>query len=885
MKVIIKLAVSAIRAHRVRSAVICTAVILTTVLFMTVFSITFDIFNSTQLSLMMAGGSDLHSSVSHREINLSAEEMLEKIESQPSVKEAYILADSKWSLSVHDITSYVRVCSVNSSRILPHLFIRITEGEFPRTEQEIALNTLDFPNASVGDTVAAEMGGFMVYRPDGSYQFSENGFIVTESRQKTYMVTALYESEADRGAQVAGVVLYNSENIPESEFCSVILCYQNTLNLIGKHNELVETLASYTTSTGEVHATINNAYLSASETEVSFVDIILILLAVFVIFFCAFFLIYNIYSISLAQDMHSYSLLNTVGATYKQLRSIILRQTLILYGVSAPVGLGCGYLLGWKLIAPIFMSMSGENLNYRFNWWILILSAVLTLLTLLYSAMRPIRRIRDNSPMENVNGSAAQVYKTVWKAKRITPFVLAMRSHSRNPRRTAITALSISLSVLVLILVSSLVGLVEFISQDELTVHDILLTTYQERQIVMAESGQQKSIHSKLPLGNEHTLISTELLHEIETIAGENNVFPVYYVKDSFRAKESVRKEAGHIYSQLSEHWREHISTERLKNIADGTMEAIILSVPDDSLGYLRLSEKEYYSGDELADGTHVISLTNTNHYSIQTESGYQSVFLETIFDTGDTVRFTESGGKYTVIEHSFDESYKVLSKILGYVPWESGVQVFVMPHSVFLGQFENAELFALLVNAAEDTDKNSLKLTEEEKSFRKQIDAVCVKYRSENDGIYYVNTDGRFDGLEEMQQRMFAIQITGYSLCMIIFIIGVMNTINSALSSVIERRQECAMLEAVGMTDRQMMKMMLLENFWTGGLAGSVTALIGLPVITGILRAALEEPLPVSYFSGILMLVICIAVSILSGLAVFRLTKSSAVVERIKVE
>ena len=35
----------------------------------------------------------------------------------------------------------------------------------------------------------------------------------------------------------------------------------------------------------------------------------------------------------------------------------------------------------------------------------------------------------------------------------------------------------------------------------------------------------------------------------------------------------------------------------------------------------------------------------------------------------------------------------------------------------------------------------------------------------------------------------------------------------------------------------------------------------------------------------GIVMLVICIAVSVLSGLIVFRLTKSAAVVERIKVE
>jgi len=885
MKMITKLAVRALTAHRIRSAVICTAVILTAVLFMTVFSITFDIYGSTQLSLMMAGGSDLHSSVSHRDINLSAEELLEKIESQPSVKEAYILAYNRWSLTVNGTSSEGRICAVDSGRILSHLFIEITEGKFPETEHEIALNTLDFPNASIGDTVTAVQGGFVVYRKDGSYQFTESGTIATEDREKTYTVTALFESEADRGSQATGVVLYNSENIPENEFCSVILCYTNMLNLIGKHNALVEFLQPYTTAAGEVHASINNAYLSASESEISFSDVLLILLAVSVIFFCAFFLIYNIYSISLAQDMHAYSLLNTVGATYKQLRAIILRQTLILYGISAPIGLLLGYGLGWKLIAPIFMSMSGEKLNYRFNWWILLLSAVLTLGTLVYSAMCPIRRIRDNSPMENVNGSSLQRYKMIWKAKRITPFVLAIRSHSRNPKRTAITALSMSLSILVLILVSSLVGLVEYVSMEELIEHDILLITYQERQVVTGQNGQARAAVTKLPLGDEHTLVSAELLRETQAIAGTENVFPIYYTKSTFPVKESVRREAGQIYSRISEHWKEEPSSVRLKEIADGTMDAIILSIPDEYFTLLRIGEKKYCTEKELTDDTKILSLTQKNNYSIKTETGHQTAFLTEIFDTGDTVHFSESGGTYTVIDNEFDESYKVLSKLLAYVPWENGVQVFVMAESVYRTNFACDDIFAILVNAPGNTDRKSLKLTEEDKAFRKQIDALCVKYRSEKDGVFYVKTDGKFDGLEEMQQRMFAIQITGYSLCAIIFIIGVMNTINSALSSVIERRQESAMLEAVGMTDRQMRKMMILENLWTGGLAGSVTVLIGIPVITGILRSALDEPLPITYRAGLLMLTVCIAVSVLSGMTVFRLTKSAAVVERIKME
>lgn len=235
------------------------------------------------------------------------EELLEKIQSQSSVKEAYLLAENSWALSVQDTSSdtvsHVRVCSVNSGKILPHLFIRITEGHFPETTTEIALNTLDFPNVSIGDTVTAVHGGFALQNPDGSFALTEDGNIATETKQKTYTVTALYTSEADRRSQIAGVVLYDSADISFGNSCSVILSYTNTLNLFGKHNDLVAFLEGYTTPTGEVHANINNAYLSASEPAVSFTDVLLVLLAVAVIFFCAFFLIYNIYAISLAQDM------------------------------------------------------------------------------------------------------------------------------------------------------------------------------------------------------------------------------------------------------------------------------------------------------------------------------------------------------------------------------------------------------------------------------------------------------------------------------------------------------------------------------------------------------------------------------------------------------
>lgn len=82
-----------------------------------------------------------------------------------------------------------------------------------------------------------------------------------------------------------------------------------------------------------------------------------------------------------------------------------------------------------------------------------------------------------------------------------------------------------SLSVLVLILVSSLVGLVAYVSEWELIVYDMLLNTYQEQETIMAQTGQQTTIQSKLPLGDDHTKIDNELLCDVEAITGKKLYF------------------------------------------------------------------------------------------------------------------------------------------------------------------------------------------------------------------------------------------------------------------------------------------------------------------------------------------------------------------------
>jgi len=59
----------------------------------------------------------------------------------------------------------------------------------------------------------------------------------------------------------------------------------------------------------------------------------------------------------------------------------------------------------------------------------------------------------------------------------------------------------------------------------------------------------------------------------------------------------------------------------------------------------------------------------------------------------------------------------------------------------------------------------------------------------------------------------------------------------------------------------------------------------VGFPLIAVIINTAMDALVSLHWLSGVVMLAVCIMVSVVSGLAVFRLTKSAAVVERIKVD
>lgn len=104
-------------------------------------------------------------------------------------------------------------------------------------------------------------------------------------------------------------------------------------------------------SDNTVNEGINWAY-AGSEMDVqsiAFVVGILLLMG-----FSGYLIIYNIFYISVASDIHFYGLLKTIGTTKRQLSQIVRRQAYLLCVIGIPAGLLAGYFTATRAHADCY---------------------------------------------------------------------------------------------------------------------------------------------------------------------------------------------------------------------------------------------------------------------------------------------------------------------------------------------------------------------------------------------------------------------------------------------------------------------------------------------------------------------------------------------------
>ena len=118
---------------------------------------------------------------------------------------------------------------------------------------------------------------------------------------------------------------------------------------------------------GYIHTGVNWGYtgaqLSGSMDPATFIAICAVLL---LIIFTGYLIIYNVFQISVTNDIRFYGLLKTIGTTPRQLRRIIRHQALALSLAGIPLGLVLGWLIGGQL-TPVIVRQAERSVQCGVN--------------------------------------------------------------------------------------------------------------------------------------------------------------------------------------------------------------------------------------------------------------------------------------------------------------------------------------------------------------------------------------------------------------------------------------------------------------------------------------------------------------------------------------
>ncbi|WP_195964834.1 ABC transporter permease, partial [Clostridium cuniculi] len=224
---------------------------------------------------------------------------------------------------------------------------------------------------------------------------------------------------------------------------------------------------------------------------------------IIIIMITTIFLIYNTINISITERMAEFGILRSIGATPKQIRNLVIKESLILCLISIPFGVLSGFIGVWitvKLLeSNISMMFNDSILTVKFYPSIILFTLIIGVITIFIASFGPARKAGKVSPISIIKGSSGgsiKYYngKIVRKIFGVEGWV-AYKNIRKNSKRFIVTILSLSISLIMFILFTTLnmkrLDELAYINKSSLTHGNI----YLRKDIVNEVSDKIKNIN------------------------------------------------------------------------------------------------------------------------------------------------------------------------------------------------------------------------------------------------------------------------------------------------------------------------------------------------------------------------------------------------------
>ena len=827
-KCIRKLSWRSLWASRKRNIIAIIAIALTALLFTSLFTIVMSINSSYEMYTFRQVGGYCHGTF--KEVT---EEQIENISAHSNVK----AAGKRITIGYMDSGIFAKApaeVSFMDDNCTEWSFAEPITGHKPQGRNEITMDTHALNLLGVEPEVGAEIeltytvGALSEMPYEKTDTFTLVGWWEYDDISPVHYINISeeYAKEIEAEAMSKGLEPFRID-------LNVMMA--SSMNIRGQMEQVDLDLGYAWDEMGEgelVRIGVNWGYTSSQLGEsMDATTLIAIIAFLVLVIFTGYLIIYNIFQISVTGDIRFYGLLKTIGITPRQLRRIIRQQALFLCIVGIPVGLLLGYGVGVAL-TPVVIAQTNLSVGVSTvsaSPLIFLASALFALITVLLSCSRPRKIASKVSPVE------ATKYTEVVKSKKEHRTTRGAKVHQmafanlgRNKIKTVLVVISLSLSVVLLNILVTFTGgfdMEKYLEKQTCADFVVSTTDYfryshsgsfiSQEQIEKIDanispslSGCGYTMTGYRPIGwmtEEHWL--QDMMHytsaeNVEAILAQQN-----------RRDDMVRQDA--LIEGLDKALFDKLTVVEgdISPLFQENTNAIAVVVNIDEYG--NVSNPDFYP--------HVGSVQVITYIK---EAGYIDRRTGNPCDENTPEEY-----KQFRISSSRDVNYTVCAYV-------------TVPHSMSFRYYTTGYSFVLPIETLNnDSQQESIPMFYLFDTPDDITEASAENYLTELtaddlSGLMYeskATLRAEFEGF----QNMFL--LLGGLLCAIIGLVGILNFFNAIMTGILSRKREFAVLQAVGLTSRQLKTMLVYEGLFYA-LSSALGALVLSFVINPLVGNLMES-------------------------------------------
>ncbi len=571
----------------------------------------------------------------------------------------------------------------------------------------------------------------------------------------------------------------------------------------------------------------------------------------------AYLLIYNIMYLSVAGNIRYYGLLQTIGMTGRQIRQLMQKQLLWIGGIGMLAGILIGAGTSFFLIPVVVKTFVSAKemgaVQVTFHPIIVLLTVLLTGCTVWYAGRKPTKIAVGSSPVEALEYRVVSSVRKRHKTRKGSLIVrMALEQLTRNKKKTMVTMLSLAASLSVFL---CLITLLHTQSAREYSYN------YMGLDMVLKNDTINNMVLNRAAEGEEqiqgvHPILNEELLNEIRQTDGVEEVLPTITVPTIIP-------------------WEKEVTDVWMREFYETWM-----NIPYED-------DIEEYQQHPENFGSSLVGITEEDFRALNAEM--EQPVDEEAFLSGKTCILYRHGlfgldekelrGKQISCEEYVHPENTRTFEIAGmtdvgdYVPLLGFPPTMIVIDDVVKAFTEKPIVFRVGIRYAEE--------------YHKETEDAILSNIEESPNKTDFSWDSKIEQAENVKAAQGHMMEIGFGIVLILGIIGVMNYINTSVGNMQSRQKEISIMESVGMTERQVKKMLVWEGiFYTGGVL-FLTLTVGIGITYAIYQTmnymGAKFWFPVLPFLGatLILFVVCIVVPVWTYQ---KIEKSGSLVERIRV-